>query len=338
MEPRTELFEFTGTGGEFFRIWIVNILLSIVTLGIYSAWAKVRTNRYLYGNTRVAGGHFDYHASPMVILRGRIIAIALLLIYSLFTQFFPLLGLLALLAILIALPFIVVRALTFNARMSSWRNIRFNFVGDVGGAWGAYFGWPSLGVLTAGLFVPFAWFKKAEYGVNNHRLGSTPFELGAKPVDFYVMALVLLGMGLAVIAVFAMLGVGLGQLVSASEGNDQAMVLVLVVVGIGYLALFSLFGALRFRLVYNDLGLGENSIHNSMSVPGYLTVAVTNTLLMVVTLGLFYPWAKVRMTRFLVESLRLEAVNVDEFVAVAVEEQKAFGEEFGEAFDLGIGV
>ena len=36
-------FEFTGDAKEFFRIWIVNLALSIVTLGIYSAWAKVRT-------------------------------------------------------------------------------------------------------------------------------------------------------------------------------------------------------------------------------------------------------------------------------------------------------
>jgi uncharacterized membrane protein YjgN (DUF898 family) len=35
-------FQFTGTTGEYFRIWAVNLLLSIVTLGLYSPWAKVR--------------------------------------------------------------------------------------------------------------------------------------------------------------------------------------------------------------------------------------------------------------------------------------------------------
>lgn len=42
-EIRVRPFSFTGSAGEYFRIWIVNIALSIVTLGIYSAWAKVRT-------------------------------------------------------------------------------------------------------------------------------------------------------------------------------------------------------------------------------------------------------------------------------------------------------
>ncbi|RYZ95608.1 MAG: DUF898 family protein, partial [Proteobacteria bacterium] len=36
--PRQTL-EFRGQAGEFFRIWIVNTLLTILTLGIYSAWA-----------------------------------------------------------------------------------------------------------------------------------------------------------------------------------------------------------------------------------------------------------------------------------------------------------
>lgn len=43
---RREAITFSATGSEYFRIWIVNLLLSIVTLGIYSAWAKVRRNRY----------------------------------------------------------------------------------------------------------------------------------------------------------------------------------------------------------------------------------------------------------------------------------------------------
>jgi hypothetical protein len=46
--------EFTGSGSEYFRIWIVNLLLTLVTFGIYYPWAKVRRLRYFYGNTLVA--------------------------------------------------------------------------------------------------------------------------------------------------------------------------------------------------------------------------------------------------------------------------------------------
>src|SRR5690606_20455872 len=79
--------EFHGNGGEFFRIWIVNLVLSILTLGIYSAWAKVRTNRYFYGNTEVAGSHFEYLAEPMQILKGRLVAVALFILFGIASEF-----------------------------------------------------------------------------------------------------------------------------------------------------------------------------------------------------------------------------------------------------------
>ncbi len=68
---RTRDFEFHGNAREWFGIWIVNLLLSIVTLGIYSAWAKVRARKYFYQNTYVADRNFDYHATGLQILIGR---------------------------------------------------------------------------------------------------------------------------------------------------------------------------------------------------------------------------------------------------------------------------
>jgi hypothetical protein len=65
-------FNFTGRTGEYFRIWIVNVMLTIASLGIYSAWAKVRNKRCFYGNTSVDGTAFDYHADPVAILKGRL--------------------------------------------------------------------------------------------------------------------------------------------------------------------------------------------------------------------------------------------------------------------------
>ena len=79
---------FHGSGREFFGIWIVNIVLSLLTLGIYSAWAKVRTKKYFYGNTELAGDRFDYHATPKQILIGRVIAALVFVIWLLVGQFF----------------------------------------------------------------------------------------------------------------------------------------------------------------------------------------------------------------------------------------------------------
>ena len=104
-------FEFRGSAREWFGIWIVNLLLSIVTLGIYSAWAKVRTKRYFNGNTKLAGHSFDYHANPVAILKGRIIVVVVLVVLNLLSQINPLLAIGVLVFYAIALPWVIVIAL-----------------------------------------------------------------------------------------------------------------------------------------------------------------------------------------------------------------------------------
>lgn len=84
---KTRQFSFSGNAREYFGIWIVNLFLSVVTVGIYTAWAKVRRLRYSYGNTHLDGHTFDYHARPRQILIGRIIVVAALFVLNLGAQF-----------------------------------------------------------------------------------------------------------------------------------------------------------------------------------------------------------------------------------------------------------
>ena len=89
---KKEPFKFTGKAGEFFAIWIVNVALTILTLGIYSAWAKVRTHQYFYGNTFLADASFRYTANPVQILKGRIIAFIVFVMYSVSTSMDPIIA------------------------------------------------------------------------------------------------------------------------------------------------------------------------------------------------------------------------------------------------------
>jgi uncharacterized membrane protein YjgN (DUF898 family) len=85
MDPQTSgqhEIRFTGDGATYFGIWIVNLLLTIVTIGIYSPRAKVRRLKYFYGNTLLDGSPFDYHGSPLALFKGRIVGVLLLVAYS----------------------------------------------------------------------------------------------------------------------------------------------------------------------------------------------------------------------------------------------------------------
>jgi uncharacterized membrane protein YjgN (DUF898 family) len=149
---------FEGHGGEYFKIWIVNILLVLVTLGIYYPWAKVRTQRYFYANTVLDGRSFDYHATGKQLLVGYLIAMALFILYIVIQQIAPIIGGLLSLGLLVAIPWIIWRSLMFNMRMTSFSNVRFGFDGTLGQAYVNYLLLPILLFVTfygaiIGLFV-----------------------------------------------------------------------------------------------------------------------------------------------------------------------------------------
>ena len=123
-------FEFTGKGTEYFKIWIVNIVLSIVTLGIYSAWAKFRKERYFYGNTWVNGSSFIYTAEPVKILKGRLIAFVFFAAFGVVVNFFPVFSFYALTTLCVLFPFMLVTSTAFRLRNSMYRNMRFRFDRD----------------------------------------------------------------------------------------------------------------------------------------------------------------------------------------------------------------
>lgn len=156
METNTQInsqslpFKFTGKGFEYFKIWIVNICLSVLTLGIYSAWAKVRTKTYFYGNTLLGESGFSYLAEPKSILKGRAISVILLVVYWLAWQYFPEMGILLLAIGCLLFPFFIVSTMAFRMRNSAYRNIRFHFIKDLKASYIVF-------MLPLGLLVLFTW-------------------------------------------------------------------------------------------------------------------------------------------------------------------------------------
>lgn len=181
---------FQGKASEYFGIWIVNLLLSLVTLGVYSAWAKVRRKKYFYNNTLIDNVGFDYHANPIAILKGRVIAFVFFLFYSQSVHISPFLPLLFLVIFFIALPWIVVRGLLFNARNSSHRGLRFDFVGKVGQAVKVFIGLPLLLIPTFGLIAPYVAHERSQFVMSNHRFGLSQFDMSRVVKQFYKVYLI----------------------------------------------------------------------------------------------------------------------------------------------------
>lgn len=185
LSAKTTPVIFQGKASEYFGIWIVNLLLSLVTLGIYSAWAKVRRKKYFYNNTLIDNVGFDYHAKPISILKGRLIAVAFFIAYGMSASIHPSLPVVFLVVFFIALPWLVVRGSLFNARNTSHRGLRFDFVGKLSQAIKVFIGLPLLFIPTLGLIFPYVAHQKSQFLVNNHRFGLSQFDMQPVVKKYY---------------------------------------------------------------------------------------------------------------------------------------------------------
>lgn len=328
--------DFRGSGDEYFKIWIVNLFLSIVTIGIYSAWAKVRNKQYFYSNLYLGDDSFRYLASPITILKGRVIAVALSLLYVWASLSAPLIASFIAIGIFLASPWFISRSLIFNHRMTAYRNVKFRFSGAARGAFMAFLIWPILGTLTLGLLYPMAILKANKYVVANSSYGNAKFDFSATFWDYAKVFLIALGVLLTLsVAVFLASAVITALGFNVDEFTPQLMI---IMMGLIYLTAFACFTVLVTNLYFESSTLSRHGFEANLKTTDYLQIFLTNILLIVVTLGLYLPWAKVRMARYKSSHLTFIARgSLDNFIADESSDGNAVGDEVGEAFDFDIG-
>ena len=326
--------EFTGRGGEYFRIWIVNLVLTILTLGIYSAWAKVRTKRYFYRNTIVGGSPFEYHARPIQILKGRAIVVGAYLAFGVLNMFSPVLAGILILVALGFLPWLVVRASVFNARNSSWRDIRFNFNSNTKAeAAKVFLLFPFLSIFTLGLLTPYITYRGWRFAIANARLGTTPFEIHAKLGKYY--AAFFMALLMVVGAVVLLFIIGQNILWTEPVQIYIAMAVGYIVVIMGFVIAY---GALTRNVSLNATQVGPYHFESTLHVGALCWIAFSNLIAIVFSVGLLMPWARVRITRYLATNLIMHGPpDLDMFVQGSRPESRALGEEASDFFDVDIG-
>jgi uncharacterized membrane protein YjgN (DUF898 family) len=347
-----EKFVFSGTTREFFGIWIVNLLLTVLTVGIYSAWAKVRTRKYFYRHTSFANETFDYHARPAGILFGRLIAAAFFAAYLLVEWFAPDWSFVPLIVLFLVAPWLLMKGAAFNARNSSYRNVRFSFRGTLGESYGAFVGWPLLGILSLGFAMPFALHRQARWRIRNHRFGNAQFAFGGEVGAYYglylkALGLLLLGFALAMLVLFG--GIALMALLGAempdpaSGENAPAPLGMILVTGLVYVMVMLLyvFGIAYFVARSMQIGLGRSTLAGrpftvAVRARDVAWLYLTNMFVILLTLGLAVPWAKIRTARYQLSriSLDVDEAAIRQVVSSRSGDASALGEEMGDAFDV----
>jgi len=126
---------FVGSGSEYFRIWIVNLLLIVLTLGFYMPFAKARRLRYFYANTVIDGQPLAFHGDPWKMLLGYVLMLLLFGGYSLSGHVSSWLSVLVFALLALLWPALWRSSLRFRLGNTSWRGLRFAFDGDLKGAY-----------------------------------------------------------------------------------------------------------------------------------------------------------------------------------------------------------
>lgn len=373
-EPVRLPFEFTGSGGEYFRIWVVNLLLTLLTFGIYSAWAKVRRLQYFYRNTRLDGAVFDFHGSPRAILRGRILALALVAAYKISLDVSAPVAVAVALLLAAITPWLLARAFRFKLANTSYRGIRFRFRGSARQAYARLILFPVMLALT-GLFVwslvasfkasagvgtvllagllpivalgatvPLAHYALKRYQHEQADYGQTAFYYHGRARGFFAVygrAVGLVFLGAIPAAIFGMLTSRLSSwLMATMFGWLFALLYGLASAYAFYLFVRPYLEARLQNLVWNETELGMHRFESRASARRLLWIHASNLLLITFTLGLYKPFATVRLVRYrvscmaLVASGGLDDVHADRHGDSA----GAAGQEAGDLFDIDIGL
>ena len=336
-----EPFTFSGRGGEYFRIWIVNLLLTLVTLGIYSAWAKVRRTRYMYDNTSVAGSSFDYHGNPVAILKGRIIAIVFIAAYHLGPRISLWAGLIVFIAAAAILPWLIWKSLQFKLYNSSYRGIRFGLQGSLKSAYRVFLLFPVLTFFTGYILAPFTHQRIKRFQHNASRYGSSSFSFHATVGAFYKIYLKCWGLGIGLMIAMMVL---FGGMIFRAAGHAGAggnimrgTYITLFAFYLVFLSILPIYLTLMQNLVWNNTRLGDHRFRSRMQWGPAIWIMLSNLFLIAVTLGLFMPFATIRWQRYRIEAMSLlPSSDLSEFVADSEASGSVTGEGVTDLLDFGL--
>jgi uncharacterized membrane protein YjgN (DUF898 family) len=353
LAPERELdLQFRGDAREYFRVWAVNLCLTLLTLGVFSAWAKVRKKRYFYAHTTLDHTPFQYLGEPLPILKGRLIAAALFLLYYGSSHFLTALLPYVLTAGVIVAPWVIVRSAAFTARYSAYRNITFGFDGRYRDAlfalyWlglipllvaGTIFGWWGNMLIGAGAYAVFGllfpwWMRRLKHFLITHSaFGGENGELSATGRQFfrvYFMA------GL-VVSLFGALTAGLAAaLFSNMKSSPYSFILPAIPVYVGYVLAYAYIQAHNSNLVWNHSRLGPLRFKSSLTARGLTGLYIGNALAIVASVGLLTPWAVIRTLKYRADHMQVFLDgDLAVFHSVDSATVRAAGAELGEFFNV----
>ncbi len=305
--------KFYGEGGKLFALMVVNVLLSIITLGIYYPWAKVKLHKYYYAHTELEGSRFVFHGKGLEYFLGFLKALLFVLIFvgpylagMILQNKTLLLGGLALYLIgfAIFIPLAIHGSLKYRTSRSSYRGIHFGYRGDKKELFKICIKGFLITLISFGLYS--IWFVTdlRTYIVSKIRFGDVNFSFTGKGTDYFILHL---------------------------KGY------LLTIFTFGIYGFWYAKDIMNFKVNHTYAHQEQNSSQFSSSLQGFalLKFELVNIFLLVFSLGIALPWVMVRSFHFYFNHVSLNgAVDLDKVKQTEGEYKDATGEDMLDMLDI----
>ncbi|MFQ5656284.1 MAG: YjgN family protein [Candidatus Methylomirabilales bacterium] len=273
---------FHGKGGSLLGIYTINILLTLLTVGIYYFWGKTRIRSYMMSQTEFAGDRFAYHGTGKELLVGFLkatvlfgIPLAALIIAPEFLEPRVIVGAVASLVatcmVMVAIPVAMVGARRYRLSRTSWRGVLFSFRGSAKEFIKVFLSGSLLMIPTIGLYYPFFETKKHAFMVSHSYFGNKRFQFDGRGRDLFGSFLL-------------------------------ALLLFLPTLGLYWFW----FLAKKHRFFWEHTSFASARFRSTVTGGRLFLLKLGNLLLLLATLGLAWPWVVVRNARFTLRYLTLE--------------------------------
>jgi len=355
---------YDGRIGELYRIFLLNLLLTILTLGIFRFWAVTRYRRYIWSRMRFQGDRFEYTGTGGELFVGYLlaglvligIAIAAGVTSFLLAKLWPPLAILPMIMLYILFGVLAAGAIfsaqRYRLSRTLWRGIRGGMTGSMVryGIRAILYG--VLALMTLLQLVPWMQVRLAERRINASSFGNAPFSFRGRAGRLYLAYLVTL---IATIILFAIVGttvwsfvrgIHLGLLTSRQPADVQAaawqiqrliwaILSGLVVFGILAGLVATWYTAMFARHVAGNTTLASMHFASSITGRALFGLMLGNLLIMLFTLGLGYPVLLHRNVHFLARTLWVAGTLDASLLTQSSLRAPRFGEGMFEQLDAG---
>ena len=285
---------------------IMNICLSIATLGAYHFWGKAKIRRYRFSQTSFAADRFAYHGTGKELYQGFLKAMLIFGIpyFSLappirfwhspngWTAAQSLAGL----VLVLYVPIAIVNARRYRCTRASWRGIRFSFRGRTRISWTLFPGMV-FHVLTLGIYYPYFQAQRQAF-LNSHTyFGNQRFHFTGH------------GSGLMIPVrehpLDDLWGIDLVWRHHGISFDQCRPTLLFIPFVLGPMWMWLL--GQKQKYFWDHTTFGRRAFSSSVIWQRLFYALYRQPRLVVVTLGLAWPWVTVRSARFFTRTFHLRA-------------------------------